>query len=98
MKKSRSAQGATARQRVVIIRRPNLPGFKKCPDCAGSIGMVTPEEAAAVISVDTRTIYRWVEAGTMHFIETPQGLLLICLNSLCSTGGEAVGSAPIPPN
>ncbi|MFN2453326.1 MAG: excisionase family DNA-binding protein [Pyrinomonadaceae bacterium] len=82
MKKSRSAKVATTRPRVVIIRRPSLPRLKKCPDCAGSIGMVTPEEAAAVVSVDTRTIYRWVEAGTMHFIETPEGRLLICLNRL----------------
>lgn len=82
MKKSRSAQDATARPRVVIIRHPGLPGLKKCPHCTESIGLVTPEEAAAVVSVDTRTIYRWVEAGTMHFIETPEGRLLICLNRL----------------
>ena len=82
MKKSRSAKVATPRPQVVIVRRPSLPALKKCPDCAGSIGMVTPEEAAAVVSVNTRTIYRWVEAGTMHFIETPEGRLLICLNRL----------------
>lgn len=82
MKKNRSAQGATARPQVVIIRHPGLPGLKKCPDCTESIGLVTPEEAAAVVSVDTRTIYRWVEAGAMHFMETPEGRLLICLNRL----------------
>lgn len=59
MKTSRSAHVAATRPRVVIIRRPSLPGLEKCPDCAGSIGMVTPEEAAAVANVDTRTIYRW---------------------------------------
>lgn len=43
--------------------------------------MVTPEEAAVLACVSPRTIYRGVEAGRIHFMETPEGLLLICLNS-----------------
>ena len=44
--------------------------------------MGTPDEAAILAHVSSRTIYRWVEAETIHFAETPDGLLLICLNSL----------------
>jgi excisionase family DNA binding protein len=44
--------------------------------------MVTPDEAAAVVGVSTRTIYRWIEAEKLHFTETAGGLLTICLNSL----------------
>jgi excisionase family DNA binding protein len=44
--------------------------------------MVTAEEAAAVAGVTRRTIYRWVEAQSVHFAETPDGALLICLDSL----------------
>jgi excisionase family DNA binding protein len=44
--------------------------------------MVTADEAATVTSVGTRTIYRWVEEGKIHFTEEPEGSLLICLNSL----------------
>jgi hypothetical protein len=29
-----------------------------------------------------RAIYRRVEAGELHFTETPEGQLLICLNSI----------------
>jgi excisionase family DNA binding protein len=45
--------------------------------------MVTPDEAAVLSGVGTRTIYAFVEAGRLHFMETSGGLLLfVCLNSL----------------
>ncbi len=33
-------------------------------------------------NVSSRTIYRRVEAGEMHYTETEEGLLLVCANSL----------------
>jgi predicted site-specific integrase-resolvase len=44
--------------------------------------MVTPQQASAIAGVSVRTINRWVEAGRVHFMETPDGLLLLCLDSL----------------
>jgi len=44
--------------------------------------MGTPEEAAMMAGVSWRTISQWVEEGRVHFTETPEGLLLICINSV----------------
>jgi len=44
--------------------------------------MVTPEEAAAIARASTRSIYRWIEAGKLHFLESPGYPLLICSASL----------------
>jgi len=44
--------------------------------------MVTPEEAACFSGVSVREIYRRVEGGRVHFIETSEGQLYICTNSL----------------
>jgi len=44
--------------------------------------MISSEEAAAIAGVSSRTIYRWVEAGRIHFIETAAGGLRICSNSI----------------
>ena len=44
--------------------------------------MVTPDEAAALCDVSTRVIYRYLEDGAMHFIETEKGELFICLRTL----------------
>jgi predicted site-specific integrase-resolvase len=44
--------------------------------------MASADEAAQLAQVSARTIYRWADAGKFHFTETPQGLLLICRDSL----------------
>jgi hypothetical protein len=44
--------------------------------------MISPDEATAVSGRSTREIYRWVEAGRVHYFETPDGFLSICLRSL----------------
>jgi hypothetical protein len=43
--------------------------------------MITPVDAAVLARVSTRTIYRWIEAEKLHFTETPDGLLHVCLNA-----------------
>ena len=53
-----------------------------CAECTEPSEMVTAIEAAAIAGVDSRTIYRRVAAEELHFAETSEGLLLICLNSL----------------
>jgi hypothetical protein len=44
--------------------------------------MITPDEAAALTQTTAREIYRRVEAGGSHSIETDDGALRICVNSL----------------
>ena len=68
--------------RVQIIRRRKQAVQAWCPECSATVPMLTPEEAAALVNVTSRTIYRRVETGELHFTETPEGALLICLNSL----------------
>jgi hypothetical protein len=37
-------------------------------------------EIYPLVGVDSRMICLWVAAEALHFIETPEGLLLICLS------------------
>jgi hypothetical protein len=69
-------------ERVLIVRRGQ--GFVRgwCEACAAQVKMASAGEAASVAGVSQRTIYRWVETEKLHFSETPEGWLLICLNSL----------------
>ena len=48
--------------------------------------MVTPNEAALIAGIDDRGIFREVESGQIHFIESANGGLLICKQSLERTG------------
>ena len=53
-----------------------------CSGCGAEATMITPQQAAALAGVTVRTIYQWVESNRVHFIETGDGLLLVCVNTL----------------
>ena len=69
----------------VVRRRSGGPAW--CEECAGQRGMLTPEEAATLARVSPRAIYKWVEAGRLHFTETADGALLVCPASLSPDAG-----------
>lgn len=70
----------THQVQVIHCRKPET--WLWCNPCSATVRMVTAEEAAALAQVKIRTIYRWAEAGELHFTESPEGTLLICPNSL----------------
>lgn len=53
-----------------------------CEQCGAETVMFAPNEAAAVLQTSAREIFRRVETGEIHFLETKAGALLICHNSL----------------
>jgi excisionase family DNA binding protein len=71
----------TETDRIIIIKQHGGM-LAWCSGCGREINMITPEQAAGLRGVTPRTIYRWVEAGKLHFIEPPDGSLFVCPNSL----------------
>ena len=51
-----------------------------CPHCKTLVEMATPLIAAILARTSEREIFRRVETGKAHFIETDR--VLVCLNSL----------------
>ncbi len=82
MKTTRKTEITVETERVLVIRGARRARVVWCAACSAQVKMVTPEQAALVARVSARTIYRWVEAERLHFSETPDGWLLVCLNSL----------------
>ena len=80
----KSVEVAMKKRRAVIINRPFVSPQKRCDRCTEPSGLITPDEAAALFDVSTRTIYRWLETGAIHFSETATEGLLICLSSLAA--------------
>jgi hypothetical protein len=76
---TRRIEIVTEVEREIVVTRRSVR-VRYCKACGGETPMVTPELAAAQAAVSVRTIYRWVEAERVHFIETQDGRLLICLN------------------
>jgi hypothetical protein len=69
---------------VVRTNSGSLPAL--CDECVeGNAFMVPPEQAALVTHVPLRMIYSWIERALVHFRETPNGSLIVCLRSLTVT-------------
>lgn len=69
-------------ERTLLIDAQQSPVRGRCHDCAAEVEMYSPEQAAAIVKVPPRTIYRWIEAGLLHFTEDGAGLITICRDSL----------------
>jgi hypothetical protein len=50
--------------------------------CGGESRMLTVDEAAALARLNSLAVYRYIEAGTLHYVETTAGALLVCAASL----------------
>jgi hypothetical protein len=75
---------------------PNLePVLARCAECRAEVSWLTPNQVAALTGLTLREIFRRIESHTLHFDETPQGLLHICPNSLSPDGDLMVpGDSP----
>lgn len=71
-------------ERLVVMARANgkRRELQWCFNCEEGVDMLTTDQSAIVARVSSRTIFRWAESGRVHSTETPDGLLLICPNSL----------------
>ena len=55
-----------------------------CPTCQTGTVFIEPGRAALQTGTSVRRIFRRIENGTIHFVETPEGLVLVCQQSLTS--------------
>ena len=86
--KKRRTEITIERRELLVVRRPTTADLVRCPECCSRPPvLIAPEEAAVMAGVGTRAVYRWVEAGAVHFAETPGGGLLICPDSLPTGDG-----------
>lgn len=80
MKKTRRKITIETERLLVISRKKGAEAW--CEGCKAQRKMVEPRDAAAISGLSARAIFRRVEADQLHFTETPDGALLICLDSL----------------
>ncbi len=81
MRNTRRMKITVERERLLVVHHQQS-GESWCAECSARVTMLRPVEAAAVAAVSDRTIFRQIESHRLHFTETPQGAVLICLNSL----------------
>jgi len=73
------------------------PVRAQCVECRQEVSWLTPNQVAALTGLTLREIFRRIESNTLHFSETPPGLLHICPNSLSQDGDLMMpGDSPAP--
>ena len=83
MAKKRRTEKTVEIHEVYVIRQTSGPLPALCAECStGDAIMVAPEQAAVIAAVPVRTIYRWVETEMIHYKESPDGSLIVCVKSL----------------
>jgi hypothetical protein len=86
MQRKKKTEIIVEREQVLVLRRLDGQEPRWCVECAGQAQMVSVDEAALLTRLSARAIYRQVEASQLHFMETADGLLLVCIKSLLDTG------------
>ena len=81
MKKERRMEITLRTERRISIKSSRAL-TALCEHCGRQVQMFTPGQAALVSGLSAREVYHRVEAGEVHFTETVEGLLLVCLDSL----------------
>jgi len=75
-------------RRRLVLRQFSEGQRSWCELCLAEVRMITPDEAAALMNVSSRTIYKWIEGGSLHFTDEPGGLR-ICEQSLPPNNGQS---------
>ena len=69
-------------RRLSVIRSLSEAIELWCQHCGRNVPTVTPETAARLSGATVRAVYRQIETGSLHFLETTDGLLFVCTDSL----------------
>jgi hypothetical protein len=67
-------------EETIILRQGERKVKSFCPHCAALVEMASPYLTAMISNLSEREIFRLIERGRIHFIETNR--VLICLDSL----------------
>ena len=68
-----------------ILARPQVREKRFCQSCQREVRWLVPEEAMLLTKTSLREIFRFVELSKFHFIESEEGFLLVCAESLGAT-------------
>ena len=95
MRRVKTTEITIETEEVFILRgegRAESPAAPRrgCARCGAQAEMLPPESAARMYSADARAIFLLIGAGLVHFEETPEGSMLVCLPSLAAASARDI--------
>ncbi len=88
MRRTKKTTITVQKERLLVITP--LAGRREgwCDRCGSEVTLMRVEEAAITADISLRGLFRRIEAGALHFSETGEGEVLVCLNSLLQSGDK----------
>ena len=81
---------------IVRTASGSLPAL--CEACsAGDSILLSPDQASTLTGIPARSIYRWVEAGAIHYREAPNGKIIVCIKTLLVRSDSERDGGPTTP-
>ena len=82
----------TIEQHEVLVMRSSRRLIRVfCPECSDRVVLVTLDEAVKLSGASSRTIHQQIEEKRIHFVETADGLVLICPASILRQSAKQKG-------
>lgn len=77
---------------LLVLRGQRLPRFW-CPQCGAEVEMIVLNELGVVSNLPPAEVQAWIESPDLHHMQSADGAVLICLNSMLkrvnrTRGGE----------
>lgn len=73
---------------VIRVTAGEPPLLVLCPECGLETGYVRPEIAAREAGMSQRELFRRIEAGRIHHLESSDGGILVCTTSVTRSKNE----------
>ena len=83
MKPKRRRTKITLETRRLIVITGHNHKRVWCAGCEQEALMISVDEASSKTGKSALSIYRGLDAGQIHYSETDEGALLVCLESIC---------------
>ena len=72
----------------LLIIRGQTSIRRRCTQCDEEVEMLALEGTAVLSNLSTHEVHEWLNSGDLHRTQTPDGIELICLNSLLARLGS----------
>lgn len=69
-------------KRRFVVWQPEAASQSNCHLCGESV--IAAEAAAALLNINCRAVYQFIESGAIHFAETEAGATLVCPTSIAA--------------
>ena len=81
-------------EETLIVKQGEKLVYELCPRCNQKVGMITPELLAKLYGTSEREIFRLLEVGLIHFIESERVLVCFgCYRQMLSSEGKGIGAS-----